>query len=55
MNMGECNFVFVLIYFFWRIEKCFDGLLSLIVFDEVWLMFGYLVFCDKICEWLKVF
>ncbi|MGO4568000.1 conjugal transfer protein TrbE [Rhizobium sp. 2YAF20] len=54
MNMGERNLVPVLTYIFRRIEKRLDGVPSLIILDEAWIMLGHPVFRSKIREWLKV-
>lgn len=54
MNFGEKFVLFVLFYLFCCIECVLMGQLVVIILDEVWLMFGYLVFCVKIREWFKV-
>ena len=54
MNRGDECVVPALVYLFARVEKMFDGRLTLLVLDEAWLFLKNEMFSEKIAEWLKV-
>jgi type IV secretory pathway VirB4 component len=54
MQGGRSALLATLTYLFRRLERRFDGSLTLLVLDEAWLYLGEGQFAAKIREWLKV-
>ena len=54
MQRGDRVVVPTLTYLFHRLSARFNGLPTLLILDEAWIMLGHPVFREKIREWLKV-